>query len=47
MQLFHRGAPARPPRGGLLLLAAAMFVGWAAHRDCPEATRLADVFRCH
>jgi len=32
----------------LLVLLAATLVGWAAHRACPEATRLADVFhRCH
>src|SRR5438445_13254576 len=31
----------------LLVLVAATFVGWAAHRACPEATRLIDVFhRC-
>ena len=28
----------------VLVLLAATFVGWAAHRACPEATRLADVF---
>jgi hypothetical protein len=28
----------------LLVWLAATFVGWAAHRACPEATRLADVF---
>jgi len=28
----------------LLVLLAATFVGWAAHRACPEAMRLADVF---
>jgi hypothetical protein len=31
----------------LLVLAAATFVGWAGHRACPDATRLADVVhRC-
>ena len=29
----------------LLVLLAATFVGWAAHRACPGATRLADVFQ--
>jgi hypothetical protein len=28
----------------ILLLSAAL--GWAAHRHCPQATRLADVFHC-
>jgi hypothetical protein len=29
----------------LLVLLAATFVGWAAHRTCPGAMRLADVFQ--
>lgn len=30
----------------LLLLAAAMFLGWAVHHACPAAIRLADVLHC-